>query len=55
MKDGDYAFAKGDLPFMGIVEKCHDEPLPVKFLLKRINGTHVKGLDVQAGVLTICG
>jgi hypothetical protein len=46
MKDGNYEFATGDLPFMEIVEKYHDAQLPFKFLLKRINETHVKGLEV---------
>ena len=46
MKEGNYQFATGDLPFMEIVEKYHDAQLPFKFLLKRINETHVKGLQV---------
>jgi len=46
MKDGKYEFATGDLPFMAIVEKYHDAELPFKFLLKRINETHMKGLEV---------
>lgn len=46
MKDGRYEFATGDLPFMGIVEKYHDAQLPFKFLLKRINETHMKGLEI---------
>lgn len=46
MKDGNYQFATGDLPFMEIVEKYHDAQLPFKFLLKRINETHMKGLEV---------
>ena len=46
MKDGKYEFATGDLPFMEIVEKYHDAELPFKFLLKRINETHMKGLQV---------
>ena len=46
MKDGEYKFATGDLPFMEIVENYHDAQLPFKFLLKRINATHLKGLDV---------
>jgi hypothetical protein len=48
MKDGRYEFATGDLPFMTIVENYHDARLPFKFLLKRINETHMKGLEVQA-------
>ena len=46
MKDGEYEFATGELPFMEIVEKYHDAQLPFKYLLKRINETHMKGLDV---------
>jgi hypothetical protein len=46
MKDGKYEFATGELPFMEIVEQYHDEQLPFKYLLKRINETHIKGLDV---------
>lgn len=46
MKDGKYQFATGDLPFMEIVDKYHDAELPFKFLLKRINETHMKGLQV---------
>jgi hypothetical protein len=46
MKDGKYTFATGDLPFMEIVEKYHDAELPFKFLLKRINETHMKGLQI---------
>jgi len=46
MKDGKYQFATGDLPFMAIVEKYHDADLPFKFLLKRINETHMKGLQI---------
>ena len=46
MKDGKYEFATGDLPFMEIVEKYHDAQLPFKFLLKRINETHMKGLEI---------
>ena len=46
MKDGKYEFATGDLPFMAIVDKYHDAELPFKFLLKRINETHMKGLEV---------
>jgi hypothetical protein len=46
MKDGNYEFATGDLPFMAIVDKYHDAELPFKFLLKRINETHMKGLQI---------
>jgi hypothetical protein len=46
MKDGKYEFATGDLPFMEIVDKYHEAELPFKFLLRRINETHMKGLQV---------
>ncbi len=46
MKDGTYTFATGDLAFMEIVDKYHDAQLPFKFLLKRINETHMKGLQI---------
>ena len=46
MKDGKHTFATGDLPFMEVVDKYQDAQLPFKYLLKQINGTHSKGLDV---------
>ena len=46
MKEGKYEFATGDLTFMAIVEKYHDAQRPFKFLFKRINETHMKGLEV---------
>lgn len=46
MKDGSYQFATGDLPFVEIMEAQHEALLPFKFLLKRINETHMKGLEV---------
>jgi len=47
MKDEKYEFATGELDFMPIVKKYHDGVLPFKFLLKRINETHMKGLEIQ--------
>ncbi len=47
MKDGSYQFATGDLPFVALVEKQHDAMLPFKYLLKRINETHLKGLEIN--------
>ena len=47
MKDGSYEFATGDLPFMAILDKYHESLLPFKYLLLRINETHMKGLEVQ--------
>lgn len=46
MKDGSYEFAPGDLPLMAIVGKYHDAQLPFKYVLKRINETLMKGLEV---------
>jgi len=47
MKDGSYQFATGDLPFVAIIEKQHEAMLPFKYLLKRINETHMKGLQIE--------
>lgn len=48
MKDGTYKFATGDLPFMAILDRYHEALIPFKFLLKRINETHMKGLEIQS-------
>ena len=47
MKDGSYEFATGDLPYVALVEKQHEAMLPFKYLLKRINETHLKGLEID--------
>ena len=47
MKDEKYEFATGDLAFMSLMERYHDAVLPYKFLLKRINETHMKGLEIK--------
>ncbi len=47
MKDGSYQFATGELPFVAIIEKQHEAMLPFKYLLKRINETHMKGLQIE--------
>ncbi len=47
MKDGSYQFATGDLPYVALVQKQHEAMLPFKYLLKRINETHLKGLDID--------
>lgn len=47
MKNGSYKFATGDLAFMEILDKYHEALIPFKFLLLRINETHMKGLEVQ--------
>jgi len=46
MKDGSYKFATGDLPFIALMEKYHESMIPFRYLLKRINETHNKGLDI---------
>ena len=48
MCDGKYAFGREDLPFMEVAEQHADE-IPFHILLKQINETHRKGLDVDAG------
>lgn len=46
MIEGKYVFATGDLPFMEIIEKNAND-IPFLSLLKRINETHQKGLDIE--------
>ena len=46
MKDGSYQFATGDLPYVELIEKYHEALIPFKYLLKRINETHNKGLQI---------
>jgi hypothetical protein len=45
MKDGRYAFGREDLPFMDLAGKYAEE-IPFHTLLKQINETHRRGLDV---------
>ena len=47
MRDGSYQFENEDLSFMDIVEKESDKTMPFKFLLRMINETHRKGLDIS--------
>lgn len=47
MKDGSYEFATGDLPYVALLAKYHEAMVPFKFLLKRINETHLKGLEIN--------
>ncbi len=47
MKDGSYQFATGDLPYMALLAKYHEQMIPFRYLLKRINETHNKGLDIS--------
>lgn len=46
MCDGNYAFGREDLPFMEIT-RIHAEKIPFHILLKQINETHRKGLDIE--------
>ncbi|HEB97764.1 MAG TPA: general secretion pathway protein GspF [Sedimenticola thiotaurini] len=43
---GEYSFGREDLPFMEIAEMNADQ-IPFMVLLKQINETHRKGLDVE--------
>lgn len=42
---GEYAFGREDLPFLEIAEQNADQ-IPFMILLRQINETHRKGLDV---------
>jgi hypothetical protein len=45
MVEGRYQFGREDLPFMDLAERYADE-IPFVTLLKQINETHRKGLDL---------
>ncbi len=45
MQDGTYGFGREDLSFMELAERYADE-IPFHTLLKQINETHRKGLEV---------
>ena len=47
MKAGNYEFATGDLPYMASMKKHHESMVPFRYLLKRINETHNKGLELK--------
>ena len=47
MKDGSYQFATGDLAYIALMKKYHEEMVPFRYLLKRINETHMKGLELK--------
>ena len=47
MRDGTYVFGREDLPFMELAERYSDE-IPFHTLLKQINETHRRGLEVDA-------
>jgi hypothetical protein len=46
MNEGSYQFATGDLPYVAMMEKYHESMVPFRYLLKRINETHNKGLEL---------
>ncbi len=46
MSDGKYHFGREDLPFMELADKHADE-IPFHVLLKQINDTHRRGLDLD--------
>lgn len=46
MKQGNYQFGREDLPFMDIVHVYGDQ-IPFASLLKQINETHRKGVEVD--------
>jgi len=45
MQDGTYVFGREDLPFMDLSER-YSEEIPFHTLLKQINETHRRGLEV---------
>lgn len=46
MKAGTYSFGRDDLPFMDLAARYAEE-IPFHTLLKQINETHRRGLDVE--------
>ena len=46
MQEGTYSFGREDLPFMDLAESYADS-IPFVTLLKQINETHRKGLEVE--------
>lgn len=47
MKAGTYQFATGDFSFMAKLDNYHASMIPFRFLLVRINETHMKGLEIS--------
>jgi len=45
MCNGEYSFGREDLPFLELAE-AHADEIPFVILLRQINETHRKGLDV---------
>jgi hypothetical protein len=48
MREGRYSFGREDLPFMEVLIH-HGDQIPFHTLLKQINETHRRGLDVGDG------
>ncbi|MES9970487.1 MAG: hypothetical protein ABW092_10680 [Candidatus Thiodiazotropha sp.] len=46
MQEGDYSFGREDLSFMSVVSR-HSDDIPFAILLRQINETHRKGIDVD--------
>jgi hypothetical protein len=46
MQDGTYAFGREDLPFMDLAAQFAED-IPFHTLLKQINETHRRGLEVE--------
>jgi hypothetical protein len=46
MQDGTYAFGREDLPFIDLAGRYAEE-IPFHILLKQINETHRRGLEVE--------
>ena len=46
MKAGTYEVATGDRPYGAEMKKYHESMVPFRYLLKRINETHNKGLEL---------
>jgi hypothetical protein len=47
MVEGEYRFGREDLPFMELVNR-HGDDIPFAILLRQINETHRKGIDVDS-------
>jgi hypothetical protein len=48
LREGTYSFGREDLPFMDLAAK-YSEQIPLHTLLKQINETHRRGLEVEGG------
>ncbi|WP_316365351.1 hypothetical protein [Candidatus Thiodiazotropha sp. CDECU1] len=46
MQEGEYGFGREDLSFMSVVNR-HSDDIPFAILLRQINETHRKGIDVE--------